>query len=459
MTRIYHERQLGGLCGVHCLNNLLQGPYFGPGDLAEIGVQLDLEEGQLYTTASAEGGAEGAEGARRQPSSYNVDSSEDGGNFSIQVLAIAMKRYQLELLPSQHPQAKDLMTDPSKAAEAFLCQYRDHWFAIREIASCWWNLNSTRKRPALVSPFVLGAWLAQLITEGYSIFLVCGGSLPTPREPWDGEEEETFHDMFDLLEHAKKSGGNPLAGGEADSEEFVIPPDPNDMVASMSPTDAAQFGLQFSQDVQTHYSIAVVDVQTLKQMGFRDPQIRAAMHLASGKVEMACRLLMHASQGADPRSGEELAQALQEGVFGLEQDDAPKHVLRLVTLLSSDEALLQAAAAHTSHEVLTDYAVAALNRRARAWSPEQLQAASVAVELLATLSTPSGRCPSSSLSPASASARPGRLAREGRSSSARCQALGASEPGDAELVRRLGEEGSDCSVRDTSCGTMRCVSQ
>ncbi|KAJ1473741.1 hypothetical protein T484DRAFT_1835000 [Baffinella frigidus] len=24
----YHEKQIGSLCAVHCMNNLLQGPYF-----------------------------------------------------------------------------------------------------------------------------------------------------------------------------------------------------------------------------------------------------------------------------------------------------------------------------------------------------------------------------------------------------------------------------------------------
>ncbi|CAL1154050.1 unnamed protein product, partial [Cladocopium goreaui] len=121
---IYHERQLGGLCGVHCLNNLLQGPHFGPGDLAEIGVHLDQQERALVRQATGEVGT-GAE-------EYNVDSSADGGNFSIQVLSVALKRFELELVSSRHPNMKVAMKDPSEATEAFLCQSRDHWFAIRK---------------------------------------------------------------------------------------------------------------------------------------------------------------------------------------------------------------------------------------------------------------------------------------------------------------------------------------
>lgn len=35
-TGIYHEQQVGLLCGQHALNNLLQEPYFTPDSLADI---------------------------------------------------------------------------------------------------------------------------------------------------------------------------------------------------------------------------------------------------------------------------------------------------------------------------------------------------------------------------------------------------------------------------------------
>lgn len=210
MSHIYHERQLGGLCGVHCLNNLLQGPRFGPGDLAEIGVQLDRDEKLLLGSDASE--------------PYNVDPSADGGNFSIQVLTVALERYQLELLPAKHPKAKDPMKDPAKAAQAYLCQYHDHWFAIRSVADCWWNLNSTKARPTLISPFYLAAWMTQLTTEGYSIFLIVG-DLPEPAVPGSSEPEENFHDIFSLLEK-----------GSDQQEDVVIPPEPEDPPApSMNP--------------------------------------------------------------------------------------------------------------------------------------------------------------------------------------------------------------------------------
>ncbi len=77
MTLLYHEKQVAALCGVHCINTLLQGPYFNEIDLAQIAHQLD----ELERAVMAEGG--GAE--------YQQFLNEASGNvamdgmFSIQV--------------------------------------------------------------------------------------------------------------------------------------------------------------------------------------------------------------------------------------------------------------------------------------------------------------------------------------------------------------------------------------
>jgi ataxin-3 len=44
---IYHEKQVGSMCGQHCLNNLLQGPYFSAGDLSDVAADLDNAEREL----------------------------------------------------------------------------------------------------------------------------------------------------------------------------------------------------------------------------------------------------------------------------------------------------------------------------------------------------------------------------------------------------------------------------
>ena len=96
MTILYHEKQESALCGQHCLNNLLQGPYFNAGALADIAHELDGKEKALMM---AEGMTADAIAFMREASG-NVDEQ---GNFSIQVLSEALKRsFGLELSDVRH---------------------------------------------------------------------------------------------------------------------------------------------------------------------------------------------------------------------------------------------------------------------------------------------------------------------------------------------------------------------
>jgi Ataxin-3 len=152
---IYHERQESALCGQHCLNNLLQGPYFDPVSLGMIANELDRKERQLFKSS--------------EYSSSNVD---DSGNFSIQVLNNALMGKGVSLdrwfdRQGEHP--KDPLSET-----AFVVNLSDHWFTIRQLHGHWWNLNSSIEVPELVSNFYLSALLATLSGEGYSIFNVTG---------------------------------------------------------------------------------------------------------------------------------------------------------------------------------------------------------------------------------------------------------------------------------------------
>ena len=74
--QVYHEKQVSSLCGVHALNNLLQGPIFGAGDLADIALELDRQEAALLSEAPTLGGV-----------SHRMDPRT--GDFSIEVGGIA----------------------------------------------------------------------------------------------------------------------------------------------------------------------------------------------------------------------------------------------------------------------------------------------------------------------------------------------------------------------------------
>uniref|UniRef100_A0A2K5F6H9 ubiquitinyl hydrolase 1 n=1 Tax=Aotus nancymaae TaxID=37293 RepID=A0A2K5F6H9_AOTNA len=92
MEFIFHEKQEGSLCAQHCLNNLFQGEYFSPVELASTAHQLDEEERMRM----AEGGvsSEDYRAFLQQPSG-NMD---DTGFFSIQVIINALKFWGLDVI-------------------------------------------------------------------------------------------------------------------------------------------------------------------------------------------------------------------------------------------------------------------------------------------------------------------------------------------------------------------------
>lgn len=85
---VYHEKQLSALCGVHALNNLLQGPYFGAGDLAELGASLKEQVAQeMGPEASLEprgrlSGRDGLVSGQRREEFWD----DVTGDFSIELL-------------------------------------------------------------------------------------------------------------------------------------------------------------------------------------------------------------------------------------------------------------------------------------------------------------------------------------------------------------------------------------
>ena len=60
-----------------------------------------------------------------------------------------------------------------------ICNRASHWFAIRKINDRFWNLNSTKERPEIISHFKLAAEMEALQAAGYSVFCVLD-KLPPP---------------------------------------------------------------------------------------------------------------------------------------------------------------------------------------------------------------------------------------------------------------------------------------
>lgn len=340
---VYHERQLGSLCGLHCINNLLQGPRFGPGDLAEIGARLDRREQRLMGGCFVDG----------SPGGENFDGSADGGNFSIQVLRVALARMGLKLLPAGHPESAERMRDPPRAAGAFVVQRSNHWLALRIVGPCWWDLDSLLGAPRALEDKALGASVGGFLAAGHSVFLVLGGSLPEPRPPGRGDPKESWHDLQELL------GSEP----------------------SRFWSSAHTWGSELAED------------EELGLEEFRQEEVRAAMALAGGCLHSAAEILRRARSSvaelleAPPR---QLAKALAAAVRAVlsARRSLPDAVAHLVALLCAPApALLAGAAERVDCGELAHELLEALARKARGWLwSEGLEtAATVAVDLLLAL--------------------------------------------------------------------------
>lgn len=151
---IYFEYQSSGkLCGLHCLNSLLQGPIFTIENLSDIALKLDEDEKNIL---------------KRQKSVHeNVDLD---GNFNVQVLAMALNQFGIQIIPVNKNKIDDCLKN--KKIEAFIFNSSDHWFSLRKIEGVWYDLNSLHKFPKIISEFYLEAFIIQTLESGFTIFTV-----------------------------------------------------------------------------------------------------------------------------------------------------------------------------------------------------------------------------------------------------------------------------------------------
>jgi len=195
-TKIYWEKQESSLCGVHCVNNLLQGAYFSEWDLSSIAVQLTEEERKLMMA----GGAESAEFLSfMAQDSHHVD---DSGNFSVEVLKKALSTFGLSLVSYGSETTKNARENPCGEI-GFICNLSSHWFAVRKLGIQWFNVNSLCKQgPEFISDFYLSAFLSQLASEGYSIFVV-QGKYPRSMAGSEGSGRGQWMNVADVITRSK----------------------------------------------------------------------------------------------------------------------------------------------------------------------------------------------------------------------------------------------------------------
>lgn len=273
---IYHERQESQLCGQHALNSLLQIPdSFTPQSLSEIALQLDAKESGI--------------GARGGGESQNV--SEDG-NFSIQVLTIALEAFGVDLLNWKSESFKD--KEPLNEGVAFVVNRQSHWFTIRKINKKWWNLNSGLERPELVGEFYLSESLNQLHADGYSIFIAKGNVQPGGTK---GDESYASEKGMATWWEEEVLMRPPEEGGSGDPEKAQVDPfagSGNMMVESNTIDDATLAALVADSEAAGE----VLDADMVKALAMSmqesKPQAKAPV---TKEEERALRLAAMAARG------------------------------------------------------------------------------------------------------------------------------------------------------------------
>lgn len=154
---IYHEKQIGSLCAVHCVNNLLQGPMFDYGAFQMVARQLDKKERELLGD-SGEG--------------LDYGNARMDGFFNIQVITAVLQNAGYSVTPVQGIENYQKM-DNSKET-GFILNKREHWFSIRRIGNEWFDLNSCLKVPRHYNAADVRWHISDAVKEGYSVFVVRG---------------------------------------------------------------------------------------------------------------------------------------------------------------------------------------------------------------------------------------------------------------------------------------------
>eukprot|EP00127_Corallochytrium_limacisporum_P005770 Clim_evm149s210 gene=Clim_evmTU149s210 len=236
-TFVYHERQKGGLCAQHCLNNLLQLDYFTAFELATIAEELDRAEEALLDgprrtekTRSNDGkaksddgkaksdagkakldneeaGSDSEETKRRRrrkrkhlPSRSFARNFDDGGNFSSQVLQKALSIFSLEMIPIKSTAQLTTRVSPSSAM-GYIVHCGHHWLSLRRFGHQWFRLDSREWHPVPMQRTYMEMYLRQMEIDKCTVFVVQGAFPECPAQH-RFEEFEAGLITIDLTDHA-----------------------------------------------------------------------------------------------------------------------------------------------------------------------------------------------------------------------------------------------------------------
>ncbi|POM78332.1 Hypothetical protein PHPALM_4147 [Phytophthora palmivora] len=170
---LYHERQTLYRCGLHALNNVVQGPVF---------TKTSLDEACEELAAIADPNA----GNGLMNWAWNPHRAPLGlGNYDVNALTVALQKqgYVMQWMDKRLPVDEKLVT--LNEAEGVLCNVvmttmlsslwmQRHWFAIRKIGDVCYNLDSKLAAPMpFESESACYQFLQELVNTGEcELFLI-----------------------------------------------------------------------------------------------------------------------------------------------------------------------------------------------------------------------------------------------------------------------------------------------
>lgn len=293
---IYHEKQVGQLCAVHAMNNLLQGPLFDEWMLQEAARELDQNE-------------------RRLMGGQDIDLTGNArmdGFFNVQVIRLLLERMGFDLLPLKGESGRSALKDSAKES-GYICNRREHWFALRRIGQEWFDLNSCLMTPRHYTNADVQHHINEAMREGYDVFVVRG---EFPRCALE-DDSSALLEAVQGCGHASQgyslfagrgqslSGGGAgaapsgqmsqaemraarlarLAGGGASTVPTVEAPPAQPTTAAEQPADAPAA----MESAPASRSPAL---QQLLDMGFEEVKCVAALEAANGNPEAAMDFLL-----------------------------------------------------------------------------------------------------------------------------------------------------------------------
>ncbi|KAK1311811.1 hypothetical protein QJS10_CPA07g00054 [Acorus calamus] len=154
---LYHETQQSKLRAVHCVNTVLQGPFFLDHELTDLA-------SYLYNMVSSD----------EDDDVFYIDVSHIvslGGHFSLQVVHAALEVWNLHVIPIEDDERAKI--DPG-LENAFICHRQNKWVCARRVGGEWYSFDGARDVPERLPKHAISAYFDSLRDDGWGVFAVRG---------------------------------------------------------------------------------------------------------------------------------------------------------------------------------------------------------------------------------------------------------------------------------------------